>query len=61
MPGVLVFCEVKDGRLKKASREALSVGRKLAAAVGGDLAAFAAGSSAASVASDAGQFGAKKL
>ncbi|MGZ4808847.1 MAG: electron transfer flavoprotein subunit alpha/FixB family protein [Thermoanaerobaculia bacterium] len=61
MPGVLVFCEVKDGRLKKASREALSVGRKLAAAVGGDLAAFAAGSSTASVASDAGQFGAKKL
>src|SRR5437588_808357 len=27
MPGVLVFGEVKDGNLKKASRESLSIGR----------------------------------
>src|SRR5688572_9109917 len=32
MPGVLVFTEIKDGKLKKASREALSIGRKLAEA-----------------------------
>jgi electron transfer flavoprotein alpha subunit len=41
MPGVLVFAESKEGKLKKASREALSIGRKLAEAAGGDLVAFA--------------------
>ena len=58
MAGVLVFCEVKDGRLKKPSREALSIGRRLAQASGGDLAAFAPDRSAAA---DAGRYGAKKL
>jgi electron transfer flavoprotein alpha subunit len=58
MPGVLVFCEVQDGKLKKASREVLSVGRKLAEAMGGELTAFA---SEKSVAEDAGRYGAKKL
>jgi electron transfer flavoprotein alpha subunit len=58
MPGVLVFCEVQDGKLKKASREALSIGRKLAEAAGGELTAFA---SDKSVAEDAGRYGAKKL
>ena len=55
---VLVFCEVLDGKLKKASREALSIGRKLAEAAGGDLAAFATDRAAAD---DAGRYGAKKL
>lgn len=55
---VLVFCEVLDGKLKKASREALSVGRKLAEAAGGDLVAFANDRAAAG---DAGRYGAKKL
>jgi electron transfer flavoprotein alpha subunit len=58
MAGVLVFCEVKDGKLKKVSREALSIGRKLAEQAGGDLVAFAADGS---VAADAGKYGAKKL
>ncbi|HEY8131895.1 MAG TPA: electron transfer flavoprotein subunit alpha/FixB family protein [Thermoanaerobaculia bacterium] len=58
MAGVLVFCEVKDGKLKKPSREALSIGQKLAQAAGGDLAAFAPDRSAAA---DAGLHGAKKL
>jgi electron transfer flavoprotein alpha subunit len=61
MPGVLVFCEIKDGKLKKVSREALSIGRKLAGKTGGDLVAFAAGSSAKNIAAEAGKFGAKKL
>lgn len=61
MAGVLVFCEVMDGKLKKASREALSIGRKLAEAAGGDLVAFAAGADAAGAAADAGKYGAKKL
>jgi electron transfer flavoprotein alpha subunit len=58
MGGVLVFAEFGDGRLKKASREALTIGGKLAAAAGGELAAFATDSAAAG---DAGRFGAKKL
>jgi electron transfer flavoprotein alpha subunit len=58
MPGVLVFMEIKDGKLKKASREALSIGRKLAEAAGGELVAFA---NDAAVAEDAGRYGAKKL
>jgi len=55
---VLVFCEVLDGKLKKASREALSIGRKLSEAAGGELAAFATDRAAAD---DAGRYGAKKL
>jgi electron transfer flavoprotein alpha subunit len=58
MPGVLVFTEIKDGKLKKASREALSIGRKLAEAAGGDLVAFA---SDAAAAEEAGRYGAKKV
>ena len=58
MAGVLVFTEIKDGKLKKASREALSIGRKLAEATGGDLVAFA---SEAAAAADAGRYGAKKV
>lgn len=61
MAGVLVFCEVKDGKLKKASREALTIGRKLAEKAGGELSAFVAGSSAAAAAAEAGRYGAKKL
>ena len=61
MPGVLVFCEVKDGKLRKASREALSIGRKLAEKAGGDLVAVAAGLDAKNAATDAGKYGAKKL
>ena len=38
MAGVLVFLETKDGRIKKVSREALSIARKLGA---GDVIAFA--------------------
>jgi electron transfer flavoprotein alpha subunit len=58
MSGVIVFCEVSDGKLKKVSREALSIGRKLAEAAGGELVAFADDRSAAE---EAGKYGAKKL
>jgi electron transfer flavoprotein alpha subunit len=61
MPGVLVFVETKDGKLKKASKEALSVGRKLAEKAGGDLAAVIAGSGAAGAAEECGRYGAKKV
>jgi electron transfer flavoprotein alpha subunit len=55
---VLVFTEVQDGRLKKASKEALSIGRKLAEAAGGELVAFA---NDAAAAEDAGKFGSKRV
>jgi len=58
MAGILVFLETKDGKVKKVSREALSIGRKLAEAAGGDLVAFASDKAAAD---DAGRAGAKKL
>jgi electron transfer flavoprotein alpha subunit len=58
MAGVLVFVESREGRLKKASREALSIGRKLAESAGGDLAAFGAD---AGVAEEVGRYGAKTL
>ena len=58
MSGVLVFTELKEGKLKKTSREALSIGRKLAEAEGGDCVAFA---SDAAAAEEAGRFGAKKV
>jgi electron transfer flavoprotein alpha subunit len=61
MAGVLVFCEINDGKLRKASREALSIGRKLAGKAGGDLVAVAGGSRAKNAAADAGKYGAKKL
>lgn len=61
MANVLVFCETADGKLKKTSREALSIGRKLASASGGELHAAAFGSASSGVAADAGRYGAKKL
>jgi electron transfer flavoprotein alpha subunit len=58
MAGVLVITESKDGKLKKVSREALTIGRKLAEAAGGDLIAF---SNDPAAAEEAGRYGAKKL
>ena len=39
MAGIVVVCELKDGRLGKTSREAVSIARKLAGSVGGDVTA----------------------
>lgn len=61
MANVLVFCEQKDGQLKKVSREALSAGRELAGAMGGDLVAAALGSNVAGFAEEIGKYGATKL
>jgi electron transfer flavoprotein alpha subunit len=57
----LVVCEIREGKLKKTSREALSIGRKLAAAAGGELTAVAFGPAAAQIAAECGSFGATKL
>lgn len=61
MSSVLVFVEIKEGKAKKASLEALSIGKKIAASAGVPLHAFAAGSGAAGVADAAGAAGAEKL
>ncbi|HUP45026.1 MAG TPA: electron transfer flavoprotein subunit alpha/FixB family protein [Thermoanaerobaculia bacterium] len=41
MAGILVYSEVRDGRLKKTSREVIAIAQKLAGSVGGDVAAVA--------------------
>ncbi len=58
MPGVLVVTEIKDGKLKKASREALSIGRKLAASAVSDMGGMLFDPAAAE---EAGRYGAKKV
>ena len=44
---ILVFCELKDGQIRKPSAEALSEGRRLADASGKQLGALFAGASCA--------------
>jgi electron transfer flavoprotein alpha subunit len=39
MAGILVYTETKEGRLKKTSREAVSIAKKLAASAGGEVTA----------------------
>ncbi len=58
MSGVLVVIESRDGKLRKASREALSIGRKLAESWAGELAGFAADAGAAD---EAGRHGVRRL
>lgn len=54
---ILVFCELKDGKLRKPSTEALSEGRRLADAAGKPLGALFVGASTAGSA-DAAKYGA---
>ncbi len=57
---ILVFCELKDGKVRKPSLEALSAGRTLADAAGKPLGALFVGASAAGSA-EAGQYGADAI
>jgi len=54
---ILVFCELKDGQIRKPSAEALSEGRRLADAAGQQLGALFAGASCTGAA-EAAKFGA---
>ncbi len=54
---ILVFCELKDGQIRKPSAEALSEGRRLADAAGRQLGALFAGASCAGAA-EAARYGA---
>ncbi len=58
---VLVFAEVKDGRVKKVALEMLSEGKKMAEKLGGDLSAVLMGSGIESLAEQLGQYGADKV
>ncbi|HJV89869.1 MAG TPA: electron transfer flavoprotein subunit alpha/FixB family protein [Holophagaceae bacterium] len=57
---ILVFCELKDGKVRKPSLEALSEGRRLADASGKQLGALFVGASAAGSA-EAAQYGADAI
>src|SRR4028119_1458809 len=57
MAGVLVITESKDGKLKKTSREILSIGSKLAASAVSDMGGMVTDAAAAE---EAGRHGAKE-
>ncbi len=57
---ILVFCELKDGQIRKPSLEALSEGRRLADAAGKKVGAIFAGASCAGAAG-AAQYGADAI
>ena len=58
---VLVFVERRDGEIKRASLEAISVAAKLAGKLGGQVDALALGPGAAGCAADVGRYGAARL
>ncbi len=61
MSNVLVFIEQRDGKIRKASLEALTLGRELAGKSGGTLAAVVAGSGVAGLAAELAPYGAAKV
>lgn len=61
MPGVLVFVEQREGRLKKAGLEALGAGRRLADAAGGPCRALVAGSGLTPLVADCARHGADEV
>ncbi len=58
MTNILVFIEQRDGKIRKASLEALTLGRTLAGKTGGSLAAVVAGSGISGLASELAAYGA---
>jgi len=61
MSNVLVFIEQRDGKIRKASLEALTLGRTLAARTGGALGAAIAGSGIGGLAPELAAYGAAKV
>ena len=61
MSNVLVFIEQRDGKIRKASLEALTLGRTLAGKSGGTLAACVAGSGIGGLAPELAAYGAAKI
>jgi electron transfer flavoprotein alpha subunit len=61
MSNVLVFIEQRDGKIRKSSLEALTLGRTLAGKTGGALGAVVSGSGIGSLAAELGAYGAAKV
>ncbi|MCM3876938.1 MAG: electron transfer flavoprotein subunit alpha/FixB family protein, partial [Thermoanaerobaculia bacterium] len=61
MSNVLVFIEQRDGKIRKSSLEALTLGRTLAGKTGGALGAVVAGAGIGSLASELAAYGAAKV
>ena len=61
MSNVLVFIEQRDGKVRKSSLEALTLGRNLSAKTGGALGAAVAGSGIGSLAAELAAYGAAKV
>jgi electron transfer flavoprotein alpha subunit len=61
MPNVLVFIEQRDGKIRKSSLEALTLGSSLSKKSGGALAAVIAGSGVSSLAAELAEYGAAKM
>ena len=59
--GVLVYCELKEGKLAPISTEGLGIGKELAGALGEELAAVIIGNSIGDVAQEAVAYGADKV
>ena len=58
MPGILTFAEQRDGKLRRASLEAVSEARRLAGALGGSVTAVLVGSGVEGLAAELGAYGA---
>jgi electron transfer flavoprotein alpha subunit len=61
MSNVLVFVEQRDGKIRKASLEALTLGRTLSSKTGGSLGAVLAGSNVAGLAPELAAYGSSKI
>ena len=59
--GIIVFAEVKDGKIKNVAFELLSAGRKIAAEKGEELSAVLIGKGVAGLAGDLAKYGADKI
>ena len=61
MSGIMVIGEIKDGKVKKVSFEAVSAGRRLGDQTGQELSVVLAGSGLDAVASEFGKYGADRV
>jgi len=59
--GILVFAEVRDGKVKNVAYELLTVGRKIAAEKSEELAAVLIGKGVAGLAGSLAEYGADKI
>ena len=61
MPGILVFAEQRDGKLRRAALEAVSEASRLASSLGTGVTAVVAGGAVAPLADELASFGAQKV